>query len=195
MTRTKTTKARIHVPRIVVAAITVAFLIKTFAVDLVIVRGDSMSPTIGTSTVALVARCAYGIRLPLSGTWVVRWAEPKPGDIVLVAPVEGLARRVIKRVFELGPAFLRTEAGVLFGRGGTIMLEPGSSARPAGFSYLPAGRAFIVGDNGGQSFDSRNYGSVPIEKILGKVLVYSRGPAGSAAKSHESKDAVADVDR
>lgn len=182
MTRTKTTKARINVPRIVVAAILVAFLIKTFAVDLVIVQGDSMSPTIGTSTVALVVRCAYGIRLPASGTWVLRWAEPEPGDIVLVAPVEGVARRVIKRVFELGPAYLKTEAGVLFGRGGTIPLEPGSLARLAGFSYLPAGRVFIVGDNGSQSFDSRNYGSVPIEKILGKVLVYTGGLSGSAAK-------------
>jgi len=195
VTSTKTAKARINVPRIVVAAILVAFLMKTFALDLVIVHGDSMNPTIGTSTVALVARCAYGIRIPVSGTWIMRWAEPKPGDIVLVAPVEGVARRVIKRVFEMGPAYLKTEAGVLSGRGGTIILEPGSSARLAGFSYLPAGRVFIVGDNGSQSFDSRNYGSVPIEKILGKVLVYSGGPSGSAVKSHESKDAAADVDR
>jgi len=143
-----------------------------------------MSPTIETSTVALVALCAYGIRFPFSGTWVLRWAEPEPGDIVLVAPVDRDARRVVKRVFELGPAYLKTEAGVLSGRGGFVRLEPSSSTRLAGFSFVPAGRVFIVGDNGSQSFDSRNYGSVPIEKILGKVLFYSGGLSGSAMKSH-----------
>jgi hypothetical protein len=91
---------------------------------------------------------------------------------------------VVKRVFELGPAYMKTEAGILSGRGGSIKLELTSSTRLAGYSFLPAGRAFIVGDNGRQSFDSRNYGSVPIEKILGKVLVYSRGPSGSVATSH-----------
>jgi len=195
MTKASTLKRRINVPRIVVTAIAAAIFIKTFALDLVIVRGDSMIPTIGTSTVALVARCAYGVRFPVSGTWGIRWAEPMPGDIVLVAPVDRTSRRVIKRVFELGPAYLKAESGMLSGRGGSVKLEPASSTRLAGFSFLPAGRVFLVGDNGSQSFDSRNYGSVPIEKILGKVLIYSGGISDSAVKSHESKDAVADVDR
>jgi len=195
MHEVSTKKRYIHVPRIVVTAMLVALFIKTFAVDLVIVRGDSMSPTIGASTVALVARCAYGLRLPVSGTWVLRWAEPEPGDIVLVAPVDRNSRRVIKRVFELGPAYLRAEAGMLSGRGGSVKLEPDSSSRLYGFFYLPSGRVFIVGDNGDRSFDSRDYGSLPIETILGKVLLYSGGLSGSTIKSHESKDAAADVDR
>lgn len=180
MIKARATNSRIRVPRIVVAAVLVAVLLKTFVLDLVIVQGESMSPTIGTSTVALVARCAYGLRLPVTGSWALRWAEPEPGDIVLVAPADGVSRRVVKRIFESGPAYLKAEAGVLTGRGGSVKLEPGSLERLAGFSYVPAGRVFIVGDNGGRSFDSRNYGSVPIEKILGKVLVYSGGLSGSA---------------
>jgi len=183
MTRHKKTNVRIHVPRIIVSAIFIAFIIKTFVLDLVIVRGESMSPTIGTSTVALVARCAYGVRFPVSEFWALRWAEPRPGEIVLVAPVDNSSRLVVKRVFELGPAYLKMEAGVLIGRGGSIKLEPASSIRFAGSSFLPAGRVFIVGDNGTQSFDSRNYGTVPIEKIQGKVLLYSGGLFGSAIKS------------
>ncbi len=177
-------KRPIYVSRIVVTAILVALLVKTFAVDLVIVRGDSMSPTIRAGTVALVARYAYGIRSPISGNLALRWAEPKPGEIVLVAPTDKVSRRAVKRVFELGPAYLKSEAGILLGRGGSIKLEPTSSSRLAGFSYLPAGRVFIVGDNGSRSFDSRDYGSVPIEKIIGKVLLYSGGLAGSVEKSH-----------
>lgn len=166
-----------------VSAILVALFIKVFVVDLVIVRGDSMKPTIRTGTVALVARCSYGLRFPAAGKWALRWSEPNLGDIVLVAPVDSVSKQVIKRVFEIGPAFLKSEAGVLSGRGGSIVLESNSSTRLAGYSYLPFGRVFLIGDNGSQSFDSRNYGSVPIEKILGKVLFYSGGPSGSAVKS------------
>ncbi len=183
MTSVRAIKRPIHVPRIVVTAIVLAILIKTFAMDLVIIQGDSMSPTIAAHTVALVARCAYGIRLPISGAWVVRWAEPKPGEIVLVSPVDNSSRLVVKRVFELGPAYLKMESGILFGRGGSIKLEPASTIRFAGSPFLPSGRVFIVGDNGTQSFDSRNYGTVPIEKIQGKVLLYSGGLFGSAIKS------------
>jgi len=175
----------LYVSRIVLAAVAAACLVKAFALDLVIIRGDSMSPTIGAGTVALVARSAYGIRLPFSGSYAVRWAEPVPGDIVLVAPAANVSRRAVKRIFETGPAYLKAEAGMLSGRGGTVQLGRSSSARLAGSSYIAAGRVFIVGDNGALSFDSRDYGSVPIETIVGKVLLYAGGPCCPVSKTEQ----------
>ena len=35
---------------------------------------------------------------------------------------------------------------------------------------LPDGMFFALGDNGAQSYDSRNYGSVPKNNIIGRVL-------------------------
>ena len=159
----------ISAARVVIIAVVAASILKMFVIDLVIVRGESMSPTIGTGTVALVARCAFGIRSPLSGRYALRWAEPLPGDIVLVDPAPAGSRRAIKRVFETGPAFMRAESGILAARGGSVPLGPFSSSKLAGTTYVPAGRAFLTGDNGGSSFDSRDYGSVPIETIAGKV--------------------------
>jgi len=186
---------RISATRIVAAAAAAALLVKLFALDLVVVRGVSMSPTIRPGTVALVARCAYGLRSPLSGGYLLRWADPLPGDIVLVDPTANGSRRAIKRVFELGPAYMRAEAGTLSGRGGTVTLGSGSSSALAGSPYVGAGRAFVVGDNQGQSLDSRDYGSVPIEKIAGKVLLYAGGRPGPVEKTEHSKDAADDVDR
>jgi len=195
MTNRRTMNRTYSASRIVMAAVVVACLVKAFALDLVIVRGDSMSPTIGPGTVALVARFAYGIRFPVSGTYAVRWAEPVPGDIVLVSPTYNVSKQAVKRVFETGPAYLSAEAGTLSGRGGTVQLGQTSSSRLAGSTYVAAGRAFIVGDNGAVSFDSRDYGSVPIEKIVGKVLLYAGGPCRPVSKTEQSKDAADDVDR
>ena len=79
-------RERLSAARIIVAAVALAVALKAFAFDLVIVRGDSMSPTIGSGAVAVVSPCAYGLRLPLSGSYLVRWGEPAPGDVVLVSP-------------------------------------------------------------------------------------------------------------
>ena len=181
--------------RIVIAAIVVAAIAKAFIVDLVIVRGESMVPTIVPGTVALVARCAYGIRLPVGERYVVRWAEPSPGDIVLVAATAGQSRRAIKRVFEVGPAFIRLEAGVMTGRGGSAEIGPSASLHINGSRFVPANRVFVVGDNKPVSLDSREYGPVPIEKIAGKVLLYSGGRFRAGSKTESSKDAADDVDR
>ena len=140
------------------------------------------------------AQCAVGIRSPLAGRYALRWAEPRPGDIVLVDPAPAGSRRAIKRVFETGPAFMRAESGILAARGGSVPLGPFSSSKLAGTTYVPAGRAFLTGDNGGSSFDSRDYGSVPIETIAGKVLLYSGGLPRSASKTIDLKDAADDVD-
>ncbi len=177
---------------VIALAFVLAIVLKAFVLDLIIISGDSMSPTIRTGSVALVARCAYGLKLPGTAGYLLSWAEPRPGDIVCVEPVSGGSRRAIKRVFETGPAFVRAEGGVLTGRGGSASLGPQPSARLAGPSYVPAGRVFLLGDNGGHSYDSRDYGSVPIETVAGKVLLYSGGHIRPAVHTGGVKDSAAD---
>lgn len=181
--------------RIVMSALVMAASIKTLVVDLVIVRGESMLPTIGSGTVALVARCAYGIRIPFMERYAVLWAEPAPGDIVLVSATDRQSRRAVKRVFEVGPAFIRFEDGLMTGRGGEAEAGTSASMRISGSRFVPANRVFVVGDNQSVSLDSREYGPVPIEKIAGKVLLYSSGLFRAGSKTESSKDAADDVDR
>lgn len=188
-------RASLSATRIVAAAVIMAVGLKAFVVDLVIVRGDSMSPTIGSGAVAVVAPCAYGLRLPISGAYLLRWVEPEPGDIVLVSPSPPERRRAVKRVFDVGPAYLESEAGTLSGRGGVVALGRSPNSALAGTVYLPAGRAFVVGDNADRSVDSRRYGSVPIEKLAGKVLLWFGGAADPTLQTISSKDADEDVDR
>jgi signal peptidase I len=181
--------------RIVMTAIVVAVIAKSLVIDLVIVRGESMVPTIGPGTVAVVLRCAYGLWLPVAERYAVRWAEPRPGDVVLLSATANQSRRAIKRVFEVGPAFIRLEAGMMEGRGGFAETGASASLRMGGSRFVPADRVFVVGDNEAVSRDSREYGPVPIENITGKVLLYSSGHFRTGSKTESSKDAADDVDR
>jgi len=154
-------------------------------VDLVVVGGVSMLPTAAPGTIGLVARCAYGVVLP--GGYLVRWSDPEPGDVVLLASTEGA--NAVKRVFETGPAYLGASAGVLSGRGGVVQLYGAALSRLAGSVYVPAGSVFVVGDNRAESFDSRDYGPVPIEKVRGKVLFFWRNPSRSGRGGADMEDA------
>jgi len=163
---------RLSVPGILATALILALGIRVFLVDLVIVSGDSMEPSVSAGTVVLVLRCAYGLRQPFGVGYMVRWKDPVPGEVVLVEPVGQDTRRRVKRVFETGPAFLNAVAGVMYGRAGLVPLAPANAIRYAGSTYLQPGFVFLVGDNQLLSFDSRQHGPVPIEMIGGMVLLY-----------------------
>ncbi|MCC6428764.1 MAG: signal peptidase I [Phycisphaerales bacterium] len=64
------------------------------------VPSGSMRPTILEGERILVNKLAFGLRIPLTHTWVARWGSPKRGDIITFAsPKDG--ERLVKRVIGL----------------------------------------------------------------------------------------------
>ena len=101
-----------------------------------------MRPTLRDGDYILTNRLAYGLRLPFTDLWPLRWSEPRPGDVVvLTSPVDG--RRLVKRI-AAGPE----------GASGTT---------------APAGQFFVKGDDAA-SIDSRTFGWVSRDRILGRVV-------------------------
>ncbi|MDR2730496.1 MAG: signal peptidase I [Treponema sp.] len=116
-------------------ALALAFIIKLFFFDFMIAQGQSMEPAVKNGAVLVVSRLRYGFRLPWRQKYLVKWAKPKAGEVVVFyTPMGELA---VKRC-----------AAVL----------------PEGF--------IAEGDNELASFDSRAYGPVPADNIIGKVLGY-----------------------
>jgi signal peptidase I len=120
--------------RAILLAFTVALGMKLFLFDFMIAEGSSMSPAIQPGTVLVISRLRYGFRFPGSRFYLLRWALPVPGEVVVFYTPEGTI--AVKRC-----------------------------------AALAEGGEFIArGDNSAQSFDSRSYGPVPADHIIGKVL-------------------------
>lgn len=132
----------------ILAAIAIAVLLKFFVVDLALVNGPSMKPTFEEGQIVIVLRLAYGLRFPQGlGGYLLRWADPIPGDIVVAENPE-TSEPVVKRVAWTRPGPPRD---------GRLEL-------------------WLLGDNAADSLDSRSYGAVPVENVAGRVLVFGSRP-------------------
>jgi signal peptidase I len=64
-------------------ALAAALVIKLLAFDFIIAEGDSMEPAIHSGTVLLINRLQYGLRFPGQRGYLVRWAVPKHGEVLV----------------------------------------------------------------------------------------------------------------
>lgn len=127
-------KGKGQVGKAIIMAFLAALIIKFFICDLMIAEGHSMVPTIKPGKILLVCKIYYGLRLPGSGIYLVRWGVPRKGHVVVFyTPFGDLA---VKRCGD----------------------------------PLPENVFYALGDNQAQSYDSRNYGPVADDNIIGKVL-------------------------
>jgi signal peptidase I len=117
----------------ILAALIVALGMKLFLFDFMIAEGASMDPAIKPGTILVINRLRYGLRLPGSRAYLLRWASPVPGEVV-------------------------------------VFYTPGGIVAVKRCAALRGGEFIALGDNGAQSFDSRSYGPVPADNIIGKVL-------------------------
>ena len=117
-------------------AVFVALVLKVFVFDFIIAQGQSMEPAIINGNILVISRLRYGLKLPWQEKYLIRWALPKAGEVVVFyTPAGELA---VKRCTEL-----------------TIYDS-----------------FYAEGDNANSSYDSRSYGPVPVDNIVGKVLGY-----------------------
>ncbi|MCL2762592.1 MAG: signal peptidase I [Treponema sp.] len=76
----------------ILSAFVVAVIIKLFLFDFIIAEGNSMEPAIHSGSVLVVNRLQYGFRFPGQPGYMVQWAMPKQGDIVVFySPLGGIA--------------------------------------------------------------------------------------------------------
>jgi signal peptidase I len=126
------------------------------------VSSDSMKPTYSTDDEILVQKFGAHVR------------EPARGDIVVVrSPVSG--DLVVKRVAALGGQTVGIADGVLRVDGHTVP-EPYIDRAEVGGTYfgpirVPAGTVFLLGDQRFGSVDSRTFGPVPVDSMVGRVML------------------------
>ncbi|UCH69811.1 MAG: signal peptidase I [Candidatus Bathyarchaeota archaeon] len=156
------------------------FFISTFGP----LRGSSMEPTIPEGSKGIADRFTY------------RWKDFVVGDIIIFTPpnndYSNSENTACKRIIAVGGETLQVRDGDIYVDGQERNLSirahrdayPGSSP-PIDFisrdnPYLtygvdepykvPGNQYFVLGDNSRYSIDSRCYGAIPRENILGRVI-------------------------
>ena len=143
----------------VIPAVVIALIINLFLAQATQVLGQSMEPTLHSAQRVVVEKVTYRF---LHG--------PRRGDIV-VLDLPGQSDPLIKRVVGLPGETIEVRGGTVHIEGQPID-EPWAT-RPGGSNYgpqtIPPLQVFVLGDNRGASNDSRNFGPVPIEHVMGRA--------------------------
>jgi signal peptidase I len=167
---------------LIIAALAIAFLIKTFLFQAFYIPSGSMEPTLHVGDRVLVNKLSYDFHDVNRGDVVVFEAPPsaqRGGIEDFVKRVVGLAGETItydvdgsvlvngRRLKEpYLPAGVRT--------GPLAKPVPEGCGQPPGGApgcVVPAGRVFVLGDNREDSQDARAFGPIKESSIIGRVFV------------------------
>ncbi len=154
----------------IILGILIGAILKFFVIDIVHVSGSSMMPAIKSGDVLVVNKLAFGLDKPFGDSLLLRWGEPSADDVVIFMRDGNM---VVKRVVAVGGTALEysTLSGYnLIVSGARVPLSAEQFYRMKSCNRVPDGTVFVLGDNFEVSVDSRSYGFVPINNILGKVI-------------------------
>lgn len=184
-------KARlaIELPVLLIVAVIVALVLKAFVAQAFYIPSGSMEPQLEIGDRVVVSRIAYRLHDPRRGDIVVfpSLTEPAPvDDGVLPARLArellvGLGLRqpaeteLIKRVIALPGETVEGRSGRVWIDGGELVepyLPDGLATGDFPPTLVPEGHVFVMGDNRlpGMSQDSRAFGPVPIDSIVGRAV-------------------------
>jgi signal peptidase I len=160
-------RALIEWSAIIVVAVLVSFLMRTYAFQTFYIPSKSMLPTLKVGDRIIVNKLAVSLGTIHIGDIVVFKAPPKEN---CGEPVTDLVKRVIGT-----PGDVLTSQGNTIYVNGTALDETWPHTEPLGQPIgnvtVPAGQYFMMGDNHADSCDSRMWGTVPRSDIIGKAFV------------------------
>jgi signal peptidase I len=144
----------------IVPALLIALLINVFLGQATRVDGQSMEPNLHTEERLVVEKLSY------------RLHGPQRFDIVVIrVPSEG-DELLIKRVIGLPGETVEIRDGVVYVNGAELdepfikeRTYPGRDAKVT----VPPLYVFVMGDNRTHSNDSRSFGPVPIDNVVGRA--------------------------
>jgi len=127
------------------------------------VESISMQPTLYAGNFVLVNKLAFN------------FVEPERGDVIVFKyPPDPTQVPYIKRIIGLPGDTIHIEGGKVFINGQELiepyLVEP---TNRGGDWVVPENNLFVMGDNRNSSSDSRTWGTVPMENIIGRAeIVY-----------------------
>ena len=160
--------------KIFVVALVIIVPFRTFVAEPFVVSGNSMLPNFHNKDYLVVDRLSY------------RASVVKRGDVIVLRPPQRQGEFFIKRIIGLPGETVKVFQGQVY-----VINEQNPQGVKLDENYLPehlqtlpnitqklgSAEYYVFGDNRMQSSDSRSWGILPKENIIGKVwlTVYSQG--------------------
>jgi len=174
-----------ELPMLLAVALLLAFLLRTFVVQVFYIPSSSMEPTLSVNDRMIVEKITYRFREPVRGEIVVfegeslvdRALEDTTGERLVrivgqfLGVVPANARDFVKRVIGLPGDEILIREGIVSVNGVPIdepyvVFDDPSDYGPV---IVPEGSLFFLGDNRPNSSDSRrSLGFVPEDKVVGR---------------------------
>ncbi len=177
-------------PFLIFVALAVAILVKTFVIQAFYIPSESMVPTLQVGDRVFVSKFMFDGGDIARGDVIV-FENPNPGELPQRTGISGVLHWLgegiglaqpenedfIKRVIALPGETIEIRDNVVY-IDGKKLDEPylTDAARQSNGNYpphtVPADSLFVMGDNRGNSADSRfGLGYVPFDKVIGKAFV------------------------
>lgn len=175
-----------ELPLLVLVALVIAVIIKTFLVQAFWIPSSSMENTLLVNDRVLVNKLSYRFGDVHRGQVIVfddPRGEERDGEGFIGAVVRNVAEAVglstprsefIKRVVGLPGETIEISGGRVLVDGVALdepYLKPGAGMPDFGPMVIPEGHVFVMGDNRSASQDSRFFGPIPEEDIVGRAFV------------------------
>jgi len=180
----------LELPFLILSAAAIAFCLKTFVAQAFYIPSESMTPQLQVNDRVLVSKVAYRLHRPNRGDIVV-FDCPRsscPGDPEGGNPVVRFLRAVgegvgvlqpsteefIKRVVGLPGETLEAREGDVYVDGRRLVepyLPAGTRTVNLPATRVPVGRLFVMGDNRGNSSDSRVFGPIARSTVVGRTIL------------------------
>ncbi len=162
-----------------IIALILAVFIRTFVVQAFKIPSGSMLPTLEIGDHLLVNKFSYGVRMPFMDRFIFEFDGPEFQDIIVFEFPENPSKDFIKRVIGTPGDEIEIRDKQLFVNGEKIAEEYVRYADRRvvderdnfGPFSVPEDSYFVLGDNRDESYDSRFWGVVERDKILGRAWI------------------------
>jgi signal peptidase I len=164
----------------VAAAVAIVLAVKAWVVNPYRIPTASMEPTLHCARPAPGCRARFSDRV-LANRFLYHFTNPERGDMVVFETTDEIRRRCmeggtfVKRIIGLpGETVVINGDGLVSIDGRRLdesdYLDPARRGGTFGARRLEEGQYFLMGDNRRESCDSRIWGPLPEDRIVGKVF-------------------------
>ena len=164
----------------ILVAFILAMFIRTFIVQAFKIPTGSMRPTLLEGDLILVNKFIYGAKVPFTKFRLPAVSKIQRGDVIVFIYPEDAKKDFIKRLIGFGGDTIEIKNGTIYINNKPLLerafsqryyYNRGDYAQEDEKIIVPPENYFVLGDNSASSKDSRYWGFVPEQNILGKAMV------------------------